>query len=74
MLTPDVVTAAQKNYQFTPATDGPDLSAQLQPFAPAKAAWQQSDAFTEQVRTSRYSGTILLDPDSRTVWLDVIGG
>lgn len=74
VLPPEVVTAAQKDYQFKPATAGPDLSAELQPFAPKDAVWQVSDAFTRQVRTSSYSGTVLLDPASRTVWLDLIGG
>ncbi|MCY1144005.1 hypothetical protein OWR29_38930 [Actinoplanes sp. Pm04-4] len=74
VLTPDLVAAAQKDYQFQPATGAPDLTTQLQPFAPAAAAWRESDAFTQKVRTAKYSGTILLDPASRTLWLDVIGG
>lgn len=74
VLTPDVVAAAQNDYQFKPATSSPNLSTELQQFAPRDAAWQQGEAFTRQVRTSSYSGTVLLDPDSRTVWLDLIGG
>jgi hypothetical protein len=69
-----VLAAAQKDHQFQPATGAPELTAQLQPYAPEGAAWQQNDAFTQQVHTAKYSGTVLLDPASRTVWLDVIGG
>ena len=76
VLTPEVVAAAEKAYDWNAAPAGweEEIPEELRPHAPKEADWQASDDFTKEVTTNRYSGTVYLDPVSRTVYLDVDGG
>lgn len=74
VLRPDTLATAITGYEWQPAPPGWDapLSGQLRPFLPPDGTWQVSERFAEDVRTSRYSGTVHLDAASGTVYLLVI--
>lgn len=72
VLSPEVVTAATKDGTWTTAT--PTVPESLRTYLPTDPRWQTNDEFTTEVSTSRYSGDVYLDPASRTLYLDVIGG
>jgi hypothetical protein len=75
-LGPDGVAAAVGRYEWSPAPAAWDatLSAELRRYAPTAGTWQHNEQFAKEVRTSRYSGAVYLDPTGGTVFLDVIGG
>lgn len=61
------------HWQPAPADWTSKVSDDLRPFLPADATWHQSEEFTADICQHRYSGSVVVDTTSGTVYLDVIG-
>jgi hypothetical protein len=76
VLSKEDLATVNSRYTFAPPPSGVDakINEALRPFAPAAPDWRYNADFERHVKTAAYGGTVLLDPSTGIVFLQVVSG